>query len=215
MRELINKIDKKPVIITILMIIFQTFTFFIAKLFQSSPHVIGNIIDTKIPFVSYFIVPYYMWFFMVLLIPCYYYKRDKKLFLQYVLCYLMAVIISSLIFLFYPSIVVRPDIKITNIFTFLTYIIYFIDTPAINCFPSMHCAISMLFILTITSSKHTNLRNKIIVIISSILIMISTLYTKQHVFVDLVCGDIMMCFIYITFKDNKLLLNKLKKLLKM
>ena len=215
MKKFFNKIELKPILITILMILFQTTIFFIAKLFQPSYHIIGNVIDTKIPFNSYFIVFYYMWFFMILLMPYYYYKRDKKLFLQYVLCYLASVLISTIIFIVYPTQVIRPDIKITNIFTLLTYIIYFIDTPAINCFPSMHCAISMLFILTITSSKHTKLKNKIIVIIASILIMISTLYTKQHVFVDLVCGDIMMCFIFITFKDNKYLLSKLKKLLKM
>lgn len=214
MKKLFNKIELKPLLVSIGLVIYQTVFFFATRIFQNNPHVVGNIIDTKIPFIKYFIVPYYIWFFMIFFIPYYLYIKDKDKLIQYIITYAICVIVANIIFVAYPSTVIRPEIKITDLFSFLTWFIYFIDNPALNCFPSMHCAISMLFILTINSSKKTTNKCKIIVTIISILIMISTLYTKQHVFVDLVSGDIIMALIYVTMSNNKKLSNYVKKLLR-
>ena len=214
MKKLFNKIELKPLLVSIGLVIYQTVFFFATRIFQNNPHVVGNIIDTKIPFIKYFIVPYYIWFFMIFFIPYYLYIKDKDKLIQYIITYAICVIVANIIFVAYPSTVIRPEIKITDLFSFLTWFIYFIDNPALNCFPSMHCAISMLFILTINSSKKTTNKCKIIVTIISILIMISTLYTKQHVFIDLVSGDIIMTLIYVTMSNNKKLSNYVKKLLR-
>ena len=215
MKKFFKKIEIEPVMISLGLVLFQSILFFLLRFIIKSPHVLGNTIDTKIPFNSYFIIPYYIWYVMILALPYYYYKRDKDLLAKYAVSYIVCAIISTIIFIVYPSTVIRPEnIPNNNIFNILTNIVYWVDTPAINCFPSLHCAISMLFILTITNSKGTILRNKIIVIVISILIMASTLYTKQHVFIDLISGDLLMIFVYSIFSQNKFLLNKVKKLLK-
>ena len=83
-----------------------------------------------------------------------------------------------------------------------------------NCFPSLHCAMSTLFILFILEIKNVKKIVKITITLISILIMISTLYTKQHVFIDLISGDILAITTYIVvkifYKENI----KFKKLLK-
>ena len=215
MKNLLKKIEKKPLLISVGLVLFQTILFFFIILIVNNPHVVGNYIDTKIPFINVFIIPYCIWYVMIFAIPYYYYKVDKNTLVKYIISYMTCALIATIIFFVYPTTVVRAEIPVDkNIFNMITRLIYFTDTPAINCFPSLHCAISMLFILTITYQKDTKVKYRLLVIIISILIMMSTLFVKQHVFIDLVSGDILMIFVYITFSNNKILISKVKKLLK-
>ena len=216
MKKLIKKIELKPLLISIGLILFQSILFFALRPLQGEPHLIGNFIDAKIPFIKYFIIPYYIWFGMILAMPYYYYKKDKDLLSKYIISYMVCAVVATIIFSFYPSIVTRPGyLQNNSLINLMVNFIFWIDNPPINCFPSMHCAIAMLFILTISNSKQTKLVNKIIIVLVSILIMASTLYVKQHVFIDLVSGDVIMLLIYTTFSQNKKLINYVKKLLKL
>ena len=214
MKKLFNKIELKPLLIATGLIAFQSIIFFGVKLFQNNFNTIGNHIDELIPFNYLAIIPYYIWYFMIFYIPYYLYQKDKDMLSKYLLSYIVCVLVADLIFLVYPSMVVRPEIEVKGVLSFLTKVIYWVDNPPINCFPSMHCAVSMLFILTVCNSKNISNRFKVITTIISILIMISTLVIKQHVFIDLVSGDIIMTLIYITFSKNKKLLLYVKKVLK-
>ena len=216
MKKLIKKIEVKPLLIGIGLVLFQSILFFALRPIQGTPHLIGDFIDAKIPFVKYFIIPYYIWFIMIFAMPYYYYKKDKNLLSKYIISYVVCALVATVIFTVYPSIVARPDYLPNNsLINLMVNLIYWIDNPPINCFPSMHCAVSMLFILTINNSKETKLSTKLLIIFVSLLIMASTLYTKQHVFKDLISGDIFMTFIYTTFSKNIKLNNYIKKLLKL
>ena len=213
MKKLFNKNEKKPVLISISLIAFQSITFLFVKLFQSNLHMIGNYIDDKIPFINWFIIPYYIWYLLIFYLPYYFYKKDKNSLAKYLSCYVLSIIISSIIFIIYPTIVTRPTVDSNNILNFLVNMVYMVDDPAINCLPSMHCAISMLFVLSTFTSRNVPKRMKIFILFISILIMISTVFTKQHVVIDIITGDIMMCLIYLYINSNKKLTNKVKKLL--
>ena len=216
MKKFIKKIEFKPLLIAVGIVLFQAILFFALRPIQGEPHLIGNFIDDEIPFIKYFIIPYYAWFVLIFAIPYYLYKTDKDLLTKYVISYVVCAIAATIIFTFYPSIVSRPDyLKNDSLINLMVNLIYWIDNPPINCFPSMHCAVSMLFILIIKNSKKTKTITKIIITLISILIMISTLYVKQHVFIDLVSGDIIMLLIYTTFSQNKNINNYVKKLLKL
>lgn len=216
MKKLVKKIEIKPLLISIGLVGFQTILFFLLRPLQGNPNIIGNFIDDKIPFIKYFIIPYYIWYVLILSMPYYYFKKDKNLLSKYLISYVICALVATIIFTVYPTTVVRPNYLPNNSpINILVNLIFWIDNPPLNCFPSMHCAISMLFILSIFDSKQAKLKTKIIITIISILIMISTLFIKQHVFIDLVSGDILMLLIYITFSKNKKLINYTKKLLKL
>ena len=105
--------------------------------------------------------------------------------------------------------------RVTNILTFAAKTVFWFDTPILNCFPSLHCAMSLLFITFIIEVKDVNRVIKAIIIFISILIMASTLFVKQHVFIDLVSGDLIALVVYYLIK---IIYNKsdfLKKLLKL
>ena len=213
MKKLLNKTEKKPILISIGLLLFQSFTYLFIKIFQGTPHMIGNSIDDKIQFNSLFIIFYYSWYILIFYLPYYFYKRDKNQLAKYLACYVISLFVSCIIFVIYPTQVLRPTIDNSNIFNILTNLVYFVDNPPINCFPSMHCAISMLITLSIFTTKKSSKKMKCLILILSILIMLSTVFVKQHVVIDIISGDILMTIIYLIVNNNKKIVNKTKKVL--
>ena len=209
-----KKIEVKPIIIAILLIVFQSILYALSKVFCITPHIIGNKIDSYIPFTLIFIIPYVFWYFMLFLIPYKMYKEDKNNLYKYILTNVIVVIVSNIIFTIYPTMVIRPELTGTNILYKITKFIYWIDTPALNCCPSIHCGFSMLFILHILSSKKHTKKFKIFTLITSILIMLSTLFIKQHVLIDLILGNIIATIVFLIIKKETKLTNKIKQLVK-
>lgn len=214
MKKFLKKLEIKPILFSIGLIGFQSLSFLFVKLFQGKTHLLNSSIDDKIQFLSIFILIYCLWYVLIFITPYYYYKRDKRVFYKYVTSYIISIIISSIVFVIYPTEVIRPTLENNNLFNIMTNIIYWVDNPAINCLPSMHCAISMLFILSAFDSKKTTVSYRLFISLSSIGIMLSTLFVKQHVMIDLITGNIMMTIIYLIVSYNPKLLNKVEKILK-
>ncbi|NLC48672.1 MAG: phosphatase PAP2 family protein [Tenericutes bacterium] len=191
-----KKLELKPLYIVVLCLIFQSTLYLTSKSLQGTPTLIGNTIDTKIPFIIYFIIPYVIWYLLIILIPYFYYKKDKEVFKKYIISYLFMSIIANTIFILWPTTVTRPQITQNSILYSLTNLIYTIDTPAINCFPSLHCAVSFIWILYILKLKDTNIFIKLLVIFTALLIIISTLCIKQHVFIDMISGITLSIVVY-------------------
>ena len=209
MKKLLKKLEIKPIITTICLVIFQSILYFVSKLLQGDLNLVGNVIDTKIPFLPAFFIPYCIWYLMIFIIPYYLYCKDKNKFVKYTISYILCSMVGNIVFITYPSTVTRPEVTGTDIFSMIAKFIYWIDTT-VNCFPSLHCAISMLFILYVCEGKNTTTLTKMSVIIISILIMLSTLFTKQHVVSDLISGDILAIIIYFIVKPTKKLPNYIK-----
>ena len=54
-----KKIEYKPIILTVALIVFQSLCYFISKILGGNPTLIGGVIDNKIPFNIWFIIPYW------------------------------------------------------------------------------------------------------------------------------------------------------------
>ncbi len=208
-----KKIEFKPLILTVALIAFQSLCYFISKLLGGNLHLIGGVIDSKIPFNIWFIIPYCTWYLLIFLIPYYLYKKDKDIFTKYFMSYALTTFIANIIFIIYPTYVDRPIVTGTSILELMTRIVFWVDTPVQNCFPSLHCAVSMLFILYMFECEKCPNYLKIFTLIMSILIMIATLCIKQHVFIDLVSGDILAIVSYLIVSKFKKTNKKVKELL--
>lgn len=179
----------KPLIISILAVTFQYSIYMLCKLIAPEPTLIGNAIDNKIPFNIYFIIPYTFWYILLFMMPLIFYKKDKKDFTRYILSYLTVSILADIIYIFYPTTVIRPEISQNqSILHYITNIIFQIDSPPENCFPSLHCAVSFLWILFILEKNKYTFTSKLLTISVNILIILSTLFIKQHVFIDTISG---------------------------
>ena len=205
MKTLIKKIDFKLILVIISLILFEIVIFFFTKPFLQNPYILGSSLDNKIPFIPQFIWIYVFWYIMLILVPYYIAKKHISSFYKYAITFMITTIISCIIFILFPNGVIRPEIQETDISSKLVEIIYFLDTPAINCLPSIHCLYSYLFIFAILDTKNnTPLGMKILITLLSILVVLSTLFIKQHVIYDAIAAFIIGVTIWIITDKFKL-----------
>ncbi len=188
-----NMKDRKFIISIILMLVTQQFTYAFLKLFQSNFHVFDHIIDMKIPFIPQFIIIYNLFYPVVFFFFYNMFNKDKDTYYKGIIAGILGFIIADIIFLIYPTIMIRPDITNLNIDPInklILYITYKVDTPAINCFPSMHCVFCFQTLYSVLKCKGYN--HKGLSSILLILIIASTLFVKQHYFIDVVAALIIV-----------------------
>lgn len=191
---------KVPVFLTLS----QVVIYFITKLFLNNEFVLNNLLDDQIPFVPYFIYFYISWYILLFLVPIIYMKYDKKALKKYTYTNFISVLVCGIIFIIFPTTINRPNIEVTSITTWIVNTIYYFDTPAVNCLPSIHSLICCIFILC-NSKANIKTSYKCIIDILSVLIILSTLFIKQHVIYDVLSAFIVssITYIIVTKKETK------------
>lgn len=172
---------------------------------------VATSLDSQIPFVKYFVVPYYMWYFLVLFSFIYIYIKNKSEFYKFASCIVLTMISALVIFIFFQTSVSRPIIIGDDIFSNMVRNIYVNDRP-VNCCPSLHVAISLvcsIWICRVSEVRWTRL----VVCITGYLIILSTLFIKQHVILDVVVAFFQV-FILREVVDKTLII-KYKEVLKL
>lgn len=185
--ERVEKRKGKGLLIAIFMLLFQSLIYFLTKLVQEKAFVLNSSLEDKIPFISWFVYFYIIWYPMLLIIPICIYNKKKDVFYRYFSVYIISVLICGIIFVLFPTTLTRPVIKGTDITSFLVNKVYELDTPATNCLPSIHCLVSILFMYGIRKLRINNVW-KAIVYVLSICIILSTFFIKQHVILDLLAA---------------------------
>ncbi len=116
--------------------------------------------------------------------------------------------ICLLFFVFMPTTNVRPELEGGGLFNFGMWLVYSLDTPT-NLFPSTHCSIAWMGARLML--KEVKWKHKWLVGIGAfgfcLLIFASTLFTKQHVILDVIGGvavaEIGMLLTHITRLNKK------------
>lgn len=186
------------------LVIYQSLLYLISKLTPIKATILTSTIDSRIPFISYFIYFYILWYVMLFIVPYLLYKSDKEIFKKYFVSTFISITIAGLIYILFPTSIVRASINGSGITNFIVKFIYLIDTPVMNCFPSMHCIISFLFIFSVIGCRNLSNKYKWVISILSCLIVISTLLVKQHVVVDVISGFIISSFVYFIVCKTKI-----------
>ncbi|MBE6064636.1 phosphatase PAP2 family protein [Clostridium sporogenes] len=154
-------------------------------------------IDNTIPFIKEFIIPYILWYPFIALSLLFICLKDLKVYYRTLITLNLCLLSCYLIYYFFQTTVPRPAIYGNDIFSFLTLLVYKFDKP-FNCFPSIHVVTSYLMIKGINSIDCSK-KIRHLVIFMSILIIVSTLFIKQHVILDVISaillGDIIFDFI--------------------
>ena len=185
--------------------LFQTCLFFLTKFFEKNFYDVTFDFEKMIPYISFFAIFYIMWYILLFLSPIIIYKFNNNVLKEYFITYLICTLISTLIFILFPTMIVRPEINSNTFFDKLVNYIYINDTPAINCFPSLHTLYSIVWIKYIGFNNKVNNITKIIINIICILIILSTLFIKQHSFIDLIGS--MLVFV-LGYNCSKLIIKK-------
>ena len=170
-------------------------------------------IDDYIPFIEYFIVPYLLWFAYMLIGGLFIFFTDKREFYKMASFGITGMTLFLIICTVFPNgLHLRPTtFAHDNIFVDLVRQLYATDTPT-NVLPSIHVYNSITIAIAIGRSKV--LKNKCWIKAASyvlaVLIILSTVFLKQHSITDVVCAfaiaSAAYCVIYTpaTFKTRKL-----------
>ena len=146
--------------------------------------VIHTALDDKIPFIEEFILPYYAWFFFVAIIMILLYFKDRATYHRACAFLAIGMTVFLIVSTVWPNILyLRPaQMPRDNIFTHMVSAIYRSDTPTNVC-PSIHVYNSVAIILAVHSSSWRVFQKRwvrTLVTVQGILIILSTMFVKQH-----------------------------------
>jgi hypothetical protein len=151
----------------------------------------NTIID--VPFIKYFIYPYNIWYPFVILSSFLIYKYNNIKFKPFIISMILVSILAEITFFIYPTEVIRPEVTVNDFTTWLIDFTYKSDTPAVHCLPSVHCLFTFISTYYVLISKNIKSYKKITLSIVAILIVLSTIFIKQHI-----VEDIFLALIYAT-----------------
>lgn len=140
-------------------------------------------IDTAIPFIKYFALPYSVWIFYIYVCLVYFFFKDPSYYYRGLLTYIVCALTCYMIYSVFQTTVPRPEIVGNDPFDLLMRFIYNRDEP-FNCFPSIHCFSSYMVMRLVWTSPFRNKWNMILITGMSTTIILSTLFVKQHVILD-------------------------------
>lgn len=149
-------------------------------------------LDAFIPFCEAFVIPYVLWYPLLMLVGVYLMREDVPAYRRYMHFLAATFFLSELVWLLFPNgQSLRPTVMPRdNLFMAIVALIYSADTCT-NVFPSVHVVGSIGAMLAVWDcAKLCQEHRKACWAVStlSILICISTVLIKQHTVLDVVSG---------------------------
>lgn len=183
--------------------IFYMISFMLVERIPVETHLIHTFLDDKIPFCEYFIIPYVLWYFVVLGSVLYFAlgSPGKKEYYQYMGTLAVGMTLFLIISYVYPNGQdLRPVLEGGSPFIQAVQFLYLIDTPT-NIFPSMHVFNAVACCVALLNNKKCR-QNRIFTagnIIITVSIVLSTMFLKQHSVEDVVTALILNVICYQVF----------------
>ena len=198
-RKLFYEKYKHGIPLVVYGIIYLTWFYLIENHLEGPYTIIHTPIDDLIPFCELFIIPYLLWFGYMAVVVGYLFLKDKE---EYFKC-CSFLFIGMTVFLVISTMspngqLLRPMImERDNIFTDLVRNLYRTDTPT-NLWPSIHVFNSIGCHIAVTKSE--KLRNNALIrrgsFVLCVLIILSTMFIKQHSVFDVVTAFLMAGILY-------------------
>lgn len=128
---------------------------------------------------------YFFWAYQYITVA----RENEELACKMAVADAVAKVICFIFFIALPTTNIRPEVDGSGASDFLMRVLYWIDTPT-NLFPSIHCFVAWLGTHYIFQCKKLRFPwlTRILCLIGSIMVFLSTLYTKQHVIWDVFAG---------------------------
>ena len=152
--------------------------------------VIHTAVDDMIPFCEVFIIPYLLWFVYAFGFTFYLFMTDEKSYHEAATFLVIGMTVFLAVSVFFPNILLlRPEtMPRHNFLTYLCERLYAIDTPT-NVTPSIHVYNSLCVMIAVwhTDAKLVQTKaRKLFMTFFGFLIILSTMFLKQHSFSDVV-----------------------------
>ena len=156
-------------------------------------YIIHSRIDDRIPFNEWFIFPYCSWFLLLAGVTALLWWCDTQSYDKLCLTMFSGMTFCLILYMLLPNgLELRPtaeDVERSNIAMSILQLIWKADA-SVNVCPSIHCQSSASMALAFTNSRLAKDRPalKVLAWVWAALICASTVFTKQHSIIDVVCG---------------------------
>lgn len=179
--------------------VFYLLSFFILERIVFKEYIsVYSHLDDIIPFCEFFIIPYVFWYFYLVIIHLYTLKYDVDSFKKLMYFLILSFGIATVVFSAFPNIQhLRPtEFTRNNIFTDIVKFLYVIDTNTNVC-PSLHVVGSLAVLFTAWNTKGLNRPlYRALFLTVAVLIILSTVFLKQHSVVDIFAGILLSVAVY-------------------
>lgn len=158
-------------------------------------HLLMTDLDYAIPLIKPFIIPYILWdpfIIGLLILLC---IKDTKVYYKTLMTLAIGELISYFIFFVYQTYVPRPVLNGHDMLTGMVQFIYNHDNPY-NAFPSIHVLTTYAVMKGLLSSNVRAWAVKVPCLLFGVLIILSTLFVKQHTLLDVAGGLIVTETVY-------------------
>lgn len=187
--------------------IFYLICFFLLENREVPIYVVSCKWDQYIPFCEYFVIPYFYWFVYMAFAMVYFVllTKDKEESKKFLLNFVAGMTIFLLVSFLYPNgHTLRPELVRDNLCTKIVGLLHSMDTPT-NILPSMHVYVTVACSIALLRQKelHRYRGFRTTVWLSGILIVLSTVFLKQHSVVDVILALLLnlLCYGMIYKKD--------------
>ena len=160
-------------------------------------HTINMGIDDLIPFCKYFVFFYFTYYWFSQLQLWIVSLGDRRKFYRMIISAAITCVLCNIVFLCYQVKMVRPELVGNDFFTDWVRWVYNHDPKALNCLPSIHAVMGVIMIIGGWKTNKMPKAFNIISIIFGVGCILSTVFIKQHYFIDMVLGTILVSIVYL------------------
>ena len=179
----------KAIGIQVILLSIQGLLYLGVQKLEGPAHDVSCRLDEKIPFWTPGILIYVLWFPLIAIFPLTLFAVDQECYISYMMAIIVDIVLSCIVYLAYPSSFQRP-VPPDSFTGKIVAILYHLDYTGKNCMPSMHCSMCFIIMYFALQVMGTATGLYVAFFILAVLIVISTVLTKQHVIIDVVTGFI-------------------------
>ena len=180
-------------------IIYMTWFAWLEKNTTGHYRIIHMAADDYIPFCEVFVIPYFLWFAYVSAVVIYFFFKDKEDYYRTCIFLFTGMTIFLIICtIWHNGLDLRQDISYNNnLCAKLVKMLYKTDTST-NVFPSLHVFNTLGCLVALYRSKGMKDKTwiKVIATIIGILIILSTMFLKQHSVWDVIGAFALAAILY-------------------
>ena len=174
-------------------VIYLVWFFWLDNTITQPKYIIHAPLDDLIPFNKWFVIPYCSWFLLLVAVTALLWWKDTASYDKLCLMMFSGMTFCLIVYMLLPNgLDLRPtveEIGRSNPAMWVMQLLWKADA-SVNVCPSIHCQSTACMAIAISESKLAEERPVLrpIALVWAALICLSTVFTKQHSVLDVVCG---------------------------
>lgn len=156
-------------------------------------------LDDKIPLITEFVWIYYFTFPLGIITIYILYFKNREALWEVIVTLIIACIISMVFYFVYPTEMIKPALDPVSLSDRFTISTWNASRP-VCCLPSQHCFMALSCIIASINEKNTHWFIRVFTALCGVLIIMSTVFIKQHYFLDFIASFCIIVPLYVALK---------------